>query len=73
MGERDNHIATRTSPWPRRKLLTHGHGEEEVDDGVDGEVQPREEETAGGGEEETAAAADLGGSGSLAPLLPCGW
>ena len=48
MGERDNHIATRTSPRPRRRLLTHGHGEEEVDDGVDGEVQPREEETAGG-------------------------
>jgi len=48
MEERDNHIATRTSPQPRRKLLTHGHGEEEVDDGVDGEVQPREEETAGG-------------------------
>ena len=48
MGERDNHIATRTSPRPRRRLLTHGHGEEEVDDGVDGEVQPREEEMAGG-------------------------
>src|SRR4051812_1388890 len=48
MGERDNHIATRTSPRPRRRLLTHGHGEEEVDDGFDGEVQPREEETAGG-------------------------
>src|SRR3954466_12261304 len=48
MGERDNHIATRTSPRPRRRLLTHGHGEEEVDDGVDGEAQPREEETAGG-------------------------
>src|SRR3954470_12565341 len=48
MGERDNHIATRTSPRPRRILLTHGHGEEEVDDGVDEEVQPREEETAGG-------------------------
>src|SRR6187401_1069436 len=46
--ERDNHIATRTSPRPRRRLLTHGHGEEEVDDGVDGEVQPREEEMAGG-------------------------
>ena len=49
MGERDNHIATRTSPRPRRRLLTHGHGEEEVDDGVDGEVQPREEEMTGGG------------------------
>ena len=67
MGERDNHIATRTSPRPRRRLLTHGHGEEEVDDGVDGEVQPREEAAAGGGhgggggEEETAAA--LGGGG----------
>ena len=67
MGERDNHIATRTSPQPRRRLVTHGHGEEEVDDGVYGEVQPREEETAGGshrgggGEEETAAA--LGGGG----------
>src|SRR3954467_6367314 len=48
MGERDNHIATRMSPRPRRRLLTHGHAEEEVDDGVDGEVQPREEETAGG-------------------------
>ena len=48
MGERDNHIATRTSHRPWRRLLTHGHGEEEVDDGVDGEVQPREEETAGG-------------------------
>ena len=54
MGERDNHIATRTSPQPRRRLLTHGHGEEEVVDGVDGEVQPREEETA---------AAALGGGG----------
>ena len=83
MGERDNHIATRTSPRPRRRLLTHGHGEEEVDDGVDGEVQPREEAAAGGGhgggggEEETAAALGGGGgprgSGSLAPLLPCGW
>ena len=83
MGERDNHIATRTSPRPRRRLLTHGHGEEEVDDGVDGEVQPREEAAAGGGhgggggEEETAAA--LGGGGGprgqrlLGPLLPCGW
>src|SRR6187401_2448136 len=59
--ERDNHIATRTSPRPRRRLLTHGHGEEEVDDGVDGEVQPREVETAGGSPEATAAA--LGGGG----------
>ena len=83
MGERDNHIATRTSPRPRRRLLTHGHGEEEVDDGVDGEVQPREEAAAGGGhgggggQEETAAALGGGGgprgSGSLVPLLPCGW
>ena len=48
MGERDNHIATRTSPRPRRRLLTHGHGEEELDGGVDGEVQPGEEEAAGG-------------------------
>ena len=62
MGGRIDHIATRTSPQPRRRLLTHGHGEEEVDDGVDGEVQPCEEETASGsGEEETAAA--LGGGG----------
>ena len=71
MGERDNHIATRTSPRPWRKLLTHGHGEEEVDDGVDGEVQPREEAAAGGGhgggggEEETAAAL-----GAAAPWPP---
>lgn len=48
MGERDNHIATRTSPRPRRRLLTHGHGEEDLDGGVDGEVQPGEEEAAGG-------------------------
>src|SRR4051812_8341902 len=86
MGERDNHIATRTSPRPRRRLLTHGHGEEVVDDGVDGEVQHCEEETTvgshgggGGGPGGAAAAAALGvaaalgGSGSLAPLLPCGW
>src|SRR3954466_432543 len=72
MGERDNHIATRTSPRPRRRLLTHGHGEEEVNDGVDGEVQPREEETAGGSHG-GGGGGPRGGGGSLAPLLSCGW
>ena len=33
-----NHIATGTSPQPRGKLLTHGHGDEELDGEVDEEV-----------------------------------
>ena len=48
MGERIDHIATGKNLSPEEELLPHGHGEEEVDDGVDGEVQPCEEETAGG-------------------------
>ena len=42
MGKRDDHIATRSRPQPRGRLLTHGHGEQEVD----GEVQPEEETAA---------------------------
>ena len=70
MGERDKHIARRTSPRPRRRLLTHGHGEEEVDDGIDGEVQPREEETAGG---PWGRRRPLGAAAPWPPLIPCGW
>ena len=41
MGERElNHIATGTSRQPRGRLLTHGHGDEELDGEVDEEVQP---------------------------------
>ena len=45
------------SPQPRRKLLTHGHGDEELDGEVDEEVPPQ------GGE----AASWRGGAG-VAPL-----
>ena len=59
MGERDNHIATRRRPQPRGRLLTHGHGEQEVD----GEVQPGEETAA------TAAATALGGGSPWPPFF----
>ena len=35
-----NQIATGMSPQPRGKLLTHGHGDEELDGEVDEEMQP---------------------------------
>ena len=57
MGEREiNHIATGMSPQPRGRLLTHGHGDEELD----GEVQP-EDETAARSSHGAAAAARRGG------------
>lgn len=40
MGERDEPHSYRTSPQPQGKLLTHGHGDEELDGEVDEEVQP---------------------------------
>jgi len=46
MGERDKPHSYRTSPQPRGKLLTHGHGDEELDGEVDEEVQPGEETAA---------------------------
>ena len=49
MGEREiNHIATGMSPQPRGKLLTHGHGDEELDGEVDEEMQLGVETEAGG-------------------------
>ena len=60
-----NHIATGTSPQPRGKLLTHGHGAEELDREVDEEVQPGVEAAARSSHGATAAA--LGGGGPWPP------
>ena len=57
MGERDKPHSYRTSPQPRGKLLTHGHGDEELD----GEVQPGVEAAAGGSHGVAAATAARGG------------
>ena len=61
MREREiNHIATGMSPQPRGKLLTHGHGDEELDGEVDEEVQPGVKTEAGSSHGAVAAAAALG-------------
>ena len=40
MGERDKPHSYRMSPQSRWKLLTHSHGDEDLDGEVDEEVQP---------------------------------
>ena len=64
MGERDEPHSYRTSPQPRGKLLTHGHGDEELD----GEVQP-EVEAAAGGSHGAVAAAALGDGAAMEEVL----
>ena len=64
MGERDNHIATSTSPQSRGGLLTHYHGEKERV--LDREVQPRSD--GGGGSHGVDD-----GQRPLGPLLPWSW
>ena len=64
MGERDEPHSYHTSPQPRGKLLTHGHGDEELDGEVDGEVQPGVETEARSSHD--AAAAARGGDGAAA-------
>ena len=46
MGERCIPHSYRTSPQPRGKLLTHGHGDKELDGEVDEEVPPQGGEAA---------------------------
>ena len=57
-----NHIATGMSPQPRGRLITHGHGDEELDGEVDEEVQPGEETAARSSHDAAAAARRGGGS-----------
>ena len=69
MGERDEPHSYRTSPQPRGKLLTHGHGDEDLDEEVDEEVQPGVE-TAARSSHGAAAAARGGGPRGRRPLTP---
>ena len=69
MGERDEPHSYRTSPQPRGKLLTHGHGDEELD----GEVQPGVEAAAGGSHGAARSGGGPWGQRPLAPLLPWRW
>ena len=58
MGERDKPHSYRHEPLDRGKLLTHGHGDEELDGEVDEEVHPGVETEARCSHD--AAAATLG-------------
>ena len=78
MRERDKPHSYRHEPSAPRRLLTHGHDDEELDEVVDEEVQPREEEAArgshGGGSgspwrRRPLGAAALGPSSSLEMVL----
>ena len=68
MGERDEPHSYRTSPQPRGKLLTHGHGDEELDGEVDEEVQPGVETEPRSSHGEAVAA--RGGEERRRPLAP---
>ena len=65
-----NHIATGISPQPREKLLTHGHGDEELDGEVDDDHARGGVEPSGGGSRQRFPPPIFSGD-SLLP--PCFW